>query len=221
MNNKWKFVTLMILTLVIGIGIGALLNRALIQRHIRHIIQMRTAGLLSPGDRMLLKSAPPEQQKRIREILDRHRKRLGEIHSRFGREIQDSFLTLKKEIDPILTPEQKNQLERMFPPPPPFPDLRGDEMRFRQPSAAPFMRIEMLKDELLLSDDQVSKMEIILKESRDRSEALNKNGRSPENFQKMMKAREEMEAKIEKILTAEQKEKFSHFKRMRPPPGDR
>ena len=220
MNNKWKLVTLMILALVIGIGIGALLNRALIQRHIRHIIQMRAAGLLSPGDRMLLKSAPPEQQKRIREILDRHRKRLGEIHSRFGREIQDSFRTLKKEIDPILTPEQKHQLERMFPPPP-FPDLSGDEMRFRRPGPAPFMRIERLKDELLLSDEQVSKMEIVLKAFRDRSESLNKNGRSPEDFQEMMKAREEMEAEIEKILTAEQKEKFSHFKRMRPPPGDR
>jgi hypothetical protein len=218
MNSGWKFVTLMILTLVIGIAIGALLNRALIQTHLRHVVQMRATGFFGPGEKMLLGSATPEQQKRIREILDRHRERLGEIHSRFSREIQASFLTLKKEIDPILTPEQKNHLTRMFPPPPPpFPDFRRDGMNFPPHRPAPFMRIETLKDELLLSDDQVSKIEDVMKEFRDRSESLNQNGGFPD-FRELMKTREAMEARIETILTAEQKEKFSRFKKMRPPP---
>lgn len=233
MNSKWKFITLMILTLAIGIAIGALLNRALIQSHIRHAMQMRTTGFFGPGEKMLLRSATPAQQKRIREILDRHRQRLGEIHSRFGREIQESFLTLQKEIDPILTSEQKNQLKRMFPPPPPFWGPGRDGMRFPRPRPdlpdqserpdhperpSPFMRIETLKDELNLSEDQISKLDIIIKEFRDRAESPNQKGGFPEDFREMMKTREEMEARIEKILTAEQKEKFSRFKKMRPPP---
>ena len=80
------------------------------------------------------------------------------------------------------------------------------------------MRIETLKDELNLSEDQISKLDIIIKEFRDRSESPNQKGGFPEDFQEMMKTREEMEARIEKILTAEQKEKFSHFRKMRPPP---
>ena len=120
MSNKWKFAFHMVVMLTIGVAIGAMINRALVQRHLRHMVQMRSAGLLGPGDKMLLRSAAPGQQKQIREILDRHRERLDKIQTRFNTEIQDSFLSLKKEIDPILTPEQKSQLERMFPPRPRF-----------------------------------------------------------------------------------------------------
>ena len=62
MNSKWKFITLMILTLVIGIAFGALLNRALIQSHIRHAMQMRATGFFGPGEKMLLRSATPGQR---------------------------------------------------------------------------------------------------------------------------------------------------------------
>jgi uncharacterized membrane protein YfcA len=61
MNAKAKIVLHMGVTLIIGIAIGAMLNRAIVQKHIRGIMERRAAGMFLPV-RDILASATPEQE---------------------------------------------------------------------------------------------------------------------------------------------------------------
>lgn len=220
MSIKWKIAIHIAATLLIGILIGALLNRALVHRRIRGMLEMRTAGLLAPRPEKILKPVSPEQEKRIREILDSHAERLADIHKRFDEEIQSAFKSLKKEIDPILTPEQRDQLKRMIPGPPPFPG-RGRPGFFppERRGVLP-LALEALQKELNLSEDQSKKVQAILEEFRSQRPFL---GEKPEGAGfpgPLPQIREKLDREIENILTDEQKEKFRQLMKMRPPRPD-
>jgi hypothetical protein len=121
MSAKWKIIIHLVVVLIIGIVIGALLNRALVQKRIRDMVTMRNVGLRVPRPERVLEPADAEQEAKIQAVLDKHAQRLSEIHQRFDSEIDAAFKSLKDEIDPILTPEQKKAFEKMIPgPPPPF-----------------------------------------------------------------------------------------------------
>ena len=119
MNINWKSAFPVVVILLIGVITGAWLNRALVQNRIRGLLEMRGAGLLDPRPEKNL-SLTPEREKQIREILDRHAERQGEIHERFRDEIRASFDALAKEVEPLLTPEQRERFRKMIPGPPPF-----------------------------------------------------------------------------------------------------
>jgi DNA-binding MarR family transcriptional regulator len=220
MNIKWKIAIHIAATLIIGILIGALLNRTLVHRRIRGMLEMRTAGLLAPRPERNLKPVSPEQEKRIREILDSHAERLAEIHKRFDGEIQSAFKSLKQEIDPILTPEQRDQFKRMIPGPPRFPRrVRPGFPPFERREVLPFM-LEALQKELNLSEDQNKKVQAILEEFGARAPAP---GEKPEGAGvpgPLRQIREKLDQEIEKILTDEQKEKFRQLMKRRPPEAE-
>jgi len=217
MNIKYKIAIHIAATLIIGILIGALLNRALVHRRIKGVLEMRTAGLLAPRPERNLKPVSPEQEKRIREILDSHAERLAEIHKRFDGEIQSAFKSLRQEIDPILTPEQRDQFKRMIPGPPPFfnrgrPGFPPFKRRYLPPFA-----LEALQKELNLSEDQNKKVKAILEQFRNQAP---RPGESPEMTGPGMGFGEfgrNLDQEIEKVLTDEQKEKFRQLMKMRPP----
>ena len=217
MNVKWKIAIHIAVTLLIGILIGALLNRTLVQRRIKNMLEMRAVGLLAPRPERDLKPMTPEQEKQIREILDKHAQRLAEIHQRFDREIQSAFKSLSKEIDPILTPEQRDQFKRMIPGPPSFlnrprrgfPLMRGREL--------PPFGFENLRNELNLSEEQAEKVKAIWE---DFWKQAPRPGARPEGAGvagPFRQFREKMDQEIEKVLTDEQKEKFRQFRKIRPP----
>ena len=217
MNVKWKIAIHIAATLIIGILIGALLNRTLVHRRIRGMLEMRTAGLLAPRPERNLKPVSPEQEKRIREILDSHAERLAEIHKRFDGEIQSAFKSLRQEIDPILTPEQRDQFKRMIPGPPPFFDRgRPGFPPFKRRYSPPFA-LEALQEELNLSEDQNKKVRSILEQFRNQAPLP---GESPEMAgpaDGLRRVREKLDQEIEKVLTDEQKEKFRRLMKMRRP----
>jgi Spy/CpxP family protein refolding chaperone len=221
MNIKWKIAIHIVATLLIGILIGALLNRTLVQRRIKNILEMRAAGLLAPRPERDLKPMSPEQEKKIREILDKHAGRLAEIHQRFDGEIQSAFKSLSQEIYPILTPEQRDQFKRMIPGPPPFfdrgrrgfPPMGGAEL--------PPFRLEALRRELNLTEEQMGKVKAIMEELRNQAP---RPGARPEGAGvagPLRQFREKMDQEIEKVLTGDQKEKFRQLRKTRGPiPGE-
>jgi len=219
-NIKWKIAIHIAATLIIGILIGALLNRTLVHRRIRGMLEMRTAGLLAPRPERNLKPVSPEQEKRIREILDSHAERLAEIHKRFDGEIQSAFKSLKQEIDPILTPEQRDQFKRMIPGPPPFFGRRRPGFPPFERRDAPAFALEALQKELNLSEDQSKKVQAILEEFRSQRPSP---GEKPEGAGlpgPLRQIREKLNQEIEKVLTDEQKEKFRQLMKRRPPEAD-
>ena len=54
-----------------------------------------------------------EQKKQIREILQKHAKNVAELRNNLTDGMQTSMQSLQKELESVLTPEQKERLEKM------------------------------------------------------------------------------------------------------------
>ena len=215
MNVKLKITLIIIITLIIGIIIGAMANRAISHNRIKNILSQRRPDIfVNVYERML--QPDDEKSKQIREILNRHAKLMSEIRTNFMNELQSSMESLKAELEPLLTPEQKQRLERGLPGPPPFPQGPPWGRFFHE-------EISALKDELELTEEQVSQVEEILEKTREerfkffRKEMLNLR----EKWQVMQEMEENKEKEIEKILTEEQKKRFKKLLNERREEGEK
>jgi uncharacterized membrane-anchored protein YhcB (DUF1043 family) len=111
MNTKVKITLIIIVTLVIGIVLGAMLNRTFLRYRIQRAFANRNpVGMVSFMERNI--QPTPDQREQIREILEKHRIKSQEIRDRFLEEMQSVFESMETELDPILTPEQKKRLKR-------------------------------------------------------------------------------------------------------------
>lgn len=128
MNIKVKIALIIIVTLVIGIVLGAMLNRAFLRHRIQRAFADRNpVGMVSFIERNI--QPAEEQREQIRDILEKHRKKSAEMREKFMMDMKAEFESLEAELNPILTPEQKNRLKRRLHGPSRdprrFPDRRG------------------------------------------------------------------------------------------------
>ena len=212
MKTEIKIAGLMILMLLAGIAMGALFHRAVMREYIRDIVRTRDAGLFRPGPERMLKSLSPEQEEAIREVFGRHGRQLAEIHSRFRQEIESSFESLNKEIDPILTPEQLKEFKKALPVPPPFPWRRPGEFPRGGWFPNPRMELEDLRTALKLTDDQAVLVSTILDGFREKARDQhfeNADKAGPESFREAVSKRD---LEIENILSDEQRKAFRKYK---------
>jgi len=113
MNTKVKIALIIIVTLVIGIVLGAMLNRAFMRFRIQRVFADRNpVGMISFIEKDIRPT--PDQREKIREVLEKHRKKSLDLREKFMMEMQAEFESLEAELDPILIPEQKNRLKRRF-----------------------------------------------------------------------------------------------------------
>ena len=125
MNMKVKTTIVIIITLLFGIVFGALLNRTFTHRRIRKVFDAVNPIRFT----MILEQAidpTDEQKKRIREILQSHAKQVEELRKNAMEEMETSLQALKKELDSVLTPEQKERLEEMMKKRPPWMRRDGE-----------------------------------------------------------------------------------------------
>ena len=110
MNTKVKIAAIMVLTLVLGIFIGAMANRALMHNRIRRTFTMNDPARFPMR---IIEIIQPDgaQEVQLKEILDRHSNKLFESRENFMKESRAVWETLMKEIETILTPEQKERLK--------------------------------------------------------------------------------------------------------------
>ena len=214
MNIKLKTTLIIIITLAFGIVIGAMINRTLSQNRIRNILARRSpVRIVSSYERII--KPDPEQSRLIREVLNKHAKRISEIRERSQEELQSSLESVMEELDSILTPEQRKRLEkRRFPgrPPlrPPFPSLTPGRMSVDR-------ELSRLKERLGLSEDQASQIKQILEESRNQAKMMREEGVSwRERREVMNEVQEKKDKAIEKILTEDQKKLYKQMKKERP-----
>lgn len=116
MNIKVKTAFIIIIILVLGIFIGATLNRALLQNRIRRAFSIRNPNRFAATYEKIIKP-DAEQSQLIRELLNKHAKRISEIRENFRKKMQSEFESMRREMDSILTPEQKKRLENRLPRP--------------------------------------------------------------------------------------------------------
>jgi hypothetical protein len=219
MSMKSKVTFIFVITLVLGIIVGFMLNRIYSQRRVRNILSSRSPEFFVDFYERILEP-DTEQSKMIREILDKYAKSISESRESFTSEMQSTFQSMKAEIDPILTPEQKERLKERFPRPPQFlePPMKkgGLDKEF-----------SMLKERLHLSEDQVSQIAQIFEKSgmppgRMWGEMRFPGGwrmpgemRFPGRMNPMIESLKKVEKAIQEILTEEQKELFKQIKKER------
>lgn len=116
MKTEIKTAVVILVTLLIGILIGSLLTGALARYRVSRFVSMREPGrMVAHLERMIEPDA--SQREAVREILAKHAERFAEIGSQFHAEMSALRDSLKKDLDPILTEEQKARLEREPRPP--------------------------------------------------------------------------------------------------------
>lgn len=229
MNVKLKMTFVIIATLALGIIIGAMLNRALVEKRIRNILSKRAPDVFVPFIEESI-NPDPTQSEEIRKILKKHAKRIDEIHTNSRIELQSAFESLREELDPLLTPEQKKRLEGGLPGSPRWsPD---------RPRGLPgFLITKNLDEELMemkkalkLTEEQTLQIRQILEEMRDQTrKAREEMDRIREKMRLMLESEERIDKAIEDVLTDKQKElyekykeeRFKRFERGMPPPPRR
>ncbi len=214
MNIKLKMTFIIVITLVLGIVIGAMVNRAISQNRIRDILSRREPARFANHFENIIEP-DAAQSKQIRNILSKHAKRISKIREKSREELQSSLKSMMEELDSILTPEQRKRLERRrfpgYPPfPPPFPSLPLGRVGVDR-------ELSRMKERLGLSDDQASQIRQIMEESIDQTKMIREEGVSWRERWKALKELEEKKDKaIEKILTEDQKKLYEQMKKERP-----
>lgn len=134
MKIETKTYVIIMLTLVIGMIIGALITGAVVRHRIRQFMSLgRPDHLTARIERIIEPTAA--QRDTVHQILMEHARQFHEIHGRFESQLLALKDSLKKDLDPILTAEQKERLERAPRPPEHFRDRRPGGRKDRRPGA--------------------------------------------------------------------------------------
>jgi hypothetical protein len=137
MNMKVKTTLVIFFTLLIGIILGVFIDRTIMRFQFRkRIAEVRQArGITSIFERII---KPTESQyDPVKEILAKYSKRLHDLREKSHQEMAIVMDSLRTELEPILTDQQKarlkNEMERMK-------DWRDRRPRPMPPFPPPFER---------------------------------------------------------------------------------
>jgi hypothetical protein len=155
MSVKWKSFFIIVATLVIGILIGTFLAGPVLHRRVERRHRDRGPEMFTQMMERVIRPTA-EQQEAVHAVLEKYSMRLEELHESFGTEMMSTIDSLKADLDPLLTEEQKarlkerhDRLERYkgrrpgpgmkdrMPPPPGPPPERGSEDPGEGPGGGP------------------------------------------------------------------------------------
>lgn len=136
MRMGTKSILMILMTLIIGLVIGFLIAGAFARHRVQRFATMREPGHMAGFlERMI---DPDESQREaVRAVLQKHSRLFLELHSRFEDEMMALRDSLRKDLDPILTEEQKKRLERRPKLPKPFRDRQPGPWRQHEPRSSP------------------------------------------------------------------------------------
>ena len=111
MNVKIKTSAVIIVTLLMGILLGTLISRTMMRNQFeRKIHGVRNQhGFLMLLERII--EPEEEQYEEIKDLLNKRSRQLHEVGEKSRKEIEAIMNSLRTDIEPILTKEQKERLE--------------------------------------------------------------------------------------------------------------
>ena len=114
MNIQAKSSLILVFTLLIGIALGVLIDRTLIhQSFVKRMERMQSPGAFMSNFERLIE--PNEDQfNHVKKIVEKYSQRLFEQSQNTRQEMTAIMDSLKAELEPILTSEQKERLEQRF-----------------------------------------------------------------------------------------------------------
>jgi len=136
MKIETKTYVIIVLTLVIGMIIGALISGVVVRHRIRQFMSLGHPDHLTERIESIIEPTAA-QRDTVHQILMRHAQQFHEIHGRFESQLLALKDSLKMDLDPILTEEQKERLERAPKPPRHLRDHRPGQRKDRRPGAPP------------------------------------------------------------------------------------
>lgn len=165
MNVKTKTTFIIIFTLLLGVALGSMLNRALLQRRIARTLSWRNPTALASNLEDLL-SPQGKNAGEIRKILGEYAEALVGLRESSQQDMQELMQSLESSLDPYLTPEQKQSLRRK----PLSPSGWGKRRQGFPPGMKPQRpgtdELDVLTQRLGLTPEQVSKVGELLQPSR-------------------------------------------------------
>ena len=121
-------------TLLLGFVLGLLASGALARQRVRRLAEMRTPPGFSSRVEQVIQPTDDAQREAIRRVLQDAAQRNHEIYSRIRQDLRASLEQMREELEPILTDQQLNRLERLGRGAEGFMPPRGDR-RMRSPGA--------------------------------------------------------------------------------------
>ncbi len=214
MSVKAKTTIIIVLTLFIGVAIGAMLNRALLHRRIARTIAWGNPAAMTANLERLL-SPTDEQSKEIRRILEEHGAVLLKIRKDSMQETMVVMQSLEAALDPILTPEQKRSLSRRDFGPRAFGKPGQGLPPGRRPERRGSEELERLAERLGLTPDQKNQIGSLLQQPVMASPF----GWGSRDIEGMLlrwaNRQEQLDRAISGILTEEQKQEYARIKQDR------
>ncbi|MCU0287636.1 MAG: hypothetical protein MUF15_14740 [Acidobacteria bacterium] len=113
MNIKVKTTLILIGTLVIGILLGAMLDRALMRMKIKGFLAMRTHKGFVERMEIIIQPAS-SQKKEVVAVLEKYALQFDTMHEEFKGRIKSLLDSFKNDLTPVLTPEQMKKMEEKF-----------------------------------------------------------------------------------------------------------
>jgi len=111
MNIKIKIGAIITGTLLLGIILGGLIHSAVMKQRIKQIRSFRDRGGFETFLERIIQ--PDESQRlKIQAVFDKYNPKIYEIRRQHFKEFSALIDSLKAELDPILTPEQREKLKR-------------------------------------------------------------------------------------------------------------
>ncbi len=111
-NNKLTYTALFVATLLIGFVIGFLVQGAITSSRIKKMQSTFTERGIN-REFMRAIRPNPEQMKQLGPVLRKYAGEKRNLMQKYRSNQHELFLELRKEIDPYLTPEQKQRLDQM------------------------------------------------------------------------------------------------------------
>lgn len=139
-SPRTKSIALLVATLLLGIVLGAVLNAWWARERFERLRRLRTPGGFEQIVIRTLKPTSPEQRRNIEAVVGRTAQRLDSLRTRHWSEVRATVDSMRVDLEPILTDEQRKTLTRRirmhrhrsgFRPPgrPPGPDSIGPPQR--------------------------------------------------------------------------------------------
>ena len=113
MNIKIKTTLIILITFIIGMVAGSMITQVYLKYRMKKILSMNMpAGFAAHFERII--EPTDEQRKALREILYKYGEKISEMRQKIRQEFLPINQAMQEEMDSILTPEQKQRLEKRF-----------------------------------------------------------------------------------------------------------
>jgi len=110
MNTKTKSALLLLLTLLIGVIVGVLGTRMVMEHRVAKFMAMRNDRFFQHRMEAFLQPRP-EQMDTLNAIFDKYQPKFLQLNRKFRAESRAILDSLHKELDPVLTEEQLQRLK--------------------------------------------------------------------------------------------------------------